>query len=146
MSIKEREEDMGLWHQATLLHHPYGMIGNLPKPLPLLLSVTFFGPLLISFLSLVCFLFITLLVKAIRIHHNLNGTTHCWIFLIMKYNVFMAQIGCAAIGVLALTIFGPGWLARSASIGASVAYMIITNPVHPPACRCFSLMVLSSIT
>ncbi|KAG5153676.1 hypothetical protein JHK82_011645 [Glycine max] len=50
-----------------------------------------------------------------------------------KYNVFMAQIGCAAIGVLALTIFGPGWLARSASIGASVAYMIITNSVHPPA-------------
>lgn len=50
-----------------------------------------------------------------------------------KYNVFMAQIGCAAIGVLALTIFGPGWLARSASIAASVAYMIITNSVHPPA-------------
>ncbi|KAH1248692.1 LRR receptor-like serine/threonine-protein kinase FEI 1 [Glycine max] len=52
-----------------------------------------------------------------------------------KYNVFMAQIGCAAIGVLALTIFGPGWLARSASIGASVAYMIITNSVHPPGPR-----------
>jgi len=52
--------------------------------------------------------------------------------IVQKYNVFMAQIGCAAIGVLALTIFGPGWLARSASIAASVAYMIITNSVHPP--------------
>ncbi|ESW27336.1 hypothetical protein PHAVU_003G193000 [Phaseolus vulgaris] len=50
-----------------------------------------------------------------------------------KYSMFMAQIGCAAIGVLALTIFGPGWLARSASIAASVAYMICTNSVHPPA-------------
>ncbi|KAK7265766.1 hypothetical protein RJT34_33389 [Clitoria ternatea] len=50
-----------------------------------------------------------------------------------KYNVFMAQVGCAAIGVLAFTIFGPGWLARSASIAASVAYMIYTNSIHPPA-------------
>ncbi|KAK7388983.1 hypothetical protein VNO78_23814 [Psophocarpus tetragonolobus] len=50
-----------------------------------------------------------------------------------KYSMFMAQIGCAAIGVLALTIFGPGWLARSVSIAASVAYMICTNSVHPPA-------------
>ncbi|KAL2321936.1 hypothetical protein Fmac_026315 [Flemingia macrophylla] len=50
-----------------------------------------------------------------------------------KYNMFMAQVGCAAIGVLALTIFGPGWLARSASIAASIAYMICTNSVHPPA-------------
>ncbi|XP_020225654.1 uncharacterized protein LOC109807525 [Cajanus cajan] len=50
-----------------------------------------------------------------------------------KYNMFMAQVGCAAIGVLALTIFGPGWLARSASIAASVAYMICTSSLHPPA-------------
>ncbi|XP_027332940.1 uncharacterized protein LOC113847843 [Abrus precatorius] len=50
-----------------------------------------------------------------------------------KYSVFMAQIGCAAIGVLAFTIFGPGWLARSAGIAASIAYMIYTNSVHPPA-------------
>ncbi|KAK7330398.1 hypothetical protein VNO77_24592 [Canavalia gladiata] len=50
-----------------------------------------------------------------------------------KYSMFMAQIGCAAIGVLALTIFGPGWLARSVAIAASVAYMICTNTVHPPA-------------
>jgi len=52
--------------------------------------------------------------------------------IMQKYSMFMAQIGCAAIGVLALTIFGPGWLARSASIAASVAYMICTNSVHPP--------------
>ncbi|TKY55125.1 Transmembrane protein [Spatholobus suberectus] len=50
-----------------------------------------------------------------------------------KYSMFMAQVGCAAIGVLALTIFGPGWLARSVSIAASIAYMICTNSVHPPA-------------
>ncbi|RDY11900.1 Transmembrane protein [Mucuna pruriens] len=50
-----------------------------------------------------------------------------------KYNMFMAHVGCAAIGVLALTVFGPGWLSRSVSIAASVAYMICTNSVHPPA-------------
>ncbi|XP_057741855.1 uncharacterized protein LOC130960472 [Arachis stenosperma] len=50
-----------------------------------------------------------------------------------KYNMFMAQIGCAAIGVLAFTIFGPGWLARSAALSACIAYMIFTGTVHPPA-------------
>ncbi|KAL8118243.1 uncharacterized protein LOC141723640 [Apium graveolens] len=50
-----------------------------------------------------------------------------------KYNMFMAQIGCAAIGVLAFSVFGPGWLARSAGLSAAIAFMIATGSVHPPA-------------
>lgn len=50
-----------------------------------------------------------------------------------KYNMFMAQIGCAAIGVLAFTILGPGWLARSTALSAAIAFMIYTRSVHPPA-------------
>ncbi|WCJ35984.1 Integral membrane HPP family protein [Euphorbia peplus] len=50
-----------------------------------------------------------------------------------KYNMFMAQIGCAAIGVLAFSILGPGWLARSAALAASIAFMIYTRSPHPPA-------------
>lgn len=50
-----------------------------------------------------------------------------------KYNMFMAQMGCAAIGVLALWAFGPGWLARSSALSASIAFMIFTRSVHPPA-------------
>ncbi|KAI3463997.1 hypothetical protein Pfo_020660 [Paulownia fortunei] len=50
-----------------------------------------------------------------------------------KYNMFVAQIGCAAIGVLAFSIFGPGWLARSTALAAAIAFMIFTGSVHPPA-------------
>lgn len=50
-----------------------------------------------------------------------------------KYNIFMAQIGCAAIGVLAFSIFGPGWLARSTGLAAAIAFMIYTRSLHPPA-------------
>ncbi|KAL4559238.1 hypothetical protein LXL04_031373 [Taraxacum kok-saghyz] len=50
-----------------------------------------------------------------------------------KYNMFMAQMGCAAIGVLAFSILGPGWLARSTAVSASLAFMIYTRSVHPPA-------------
>ncbi|KAG6573018.1 hypothetical protein SDJN03_26905, partial [Cucurbita argyrosperma subsp. sororia] len=50
-----------------------------------------------------------------------------------KYNIFIAQIGCAAIGVLALTLLGPGWLARSSALAASMAFMIYTGSTHPPA-------------
>ncbi|KAK4362439.1 hypothetical protein RND71_017680 [Anisodus tanguticus] len=50
-----------------------------------------------------------------------------------KYNMFMAQIGCAAIGVLAFTVLGPGWLTRSAALSAAMAFMIYTRSVHPPA-------------
>ncbi|XVF11995.1 hypothetical protein REPUB_Repub08aG0076500 [Reevesia pubescens] len=50
-----------------------------------------------------------------------------------KYNMFMAQIGCAAIGVLVFSIFGPGWLARSTALAASIAFMIYTHSTHPPA-------------
>nr|CAB3493665.1 unnamed protein product [Digitaria exilis] len=49
-----------------------------------------------------------------------------------KYNMFVAQIGCAAIGVLALSLFGPGWLARGAALSASIAFMTITGASHPP--------------
>lgn len=52
--------------------------------------------------------------------------------ILQKYNVFMAQIGCAAIGVLAFTVFGPGWLARSSALAAAIAFMIYTRAVHPP--------------
>ncbi|XP_039130051.1 uncharacterized protein LOC120266480 [Dioscorea cayenensis subsp. rotundata] len=50
-----------------------------------------------------------------------------------KYNMFLAQIGCAAFGVLAFLIFGPGWLARAAALAASIAFMIVTGSTHPPA-------------
>nr|XP_043636703.1 transmembrane protein DDB_G0273707/DDB_G0273361-like [Erigeron canadensis] len=50
-----------------------------------------------------------------------------------KYNMFMAQMGCAAIGVFAFSIFGPGWLSRSVALSASLAFMIYTRSVHPPA-------------
>ncbi|KAL8547351.1 hypothetical protein ACS0TY_006902 [Phlomoides rotata] len=50
-----------------------------------------------------------------------------------KYNMFMAQIGCAAIGVLSFSIFGPGLLARSAALSAAIAFMLFTRSVHPPA-------------
>ncbi|XP_031405474.1 uncharacterized protein LOC116214240 isoform X1 [Punica granatum] len=50
-----------------------------------------------------------------------------------KYNIFMAQVGCAAIGVLAFTIFGSGWLARATALAASMAFMIYTRSTHPPA-------------
>lgn len=46
--------------------------------------------------------------------------------------MFVAQIGCAAIGVLAFTILGPGWLARSAALATSIAFMIYTRSAHPP--------------
>ncbi len=46
--------------------------------------------------------------------------------------MFMAQIGCAAIGVLAFSIFGAGWLARSTALAASIAFMIYTGATHPP--------------
>ncbi|CAK8575300.1 unnamed protein product [Lathyrus sativus] len=43
-----------------------------------------------------------------------------------KYSMLMAQIGCAAIGVLVFTMFGPGWLSKGPSVAACVAYMIYT--------------------
>ncbi|KAJ8771883.1 hypothetical protein K2173_027060 [Erythroxylum novogranatense] len=50
-----------------------------------------------------------------------------------KYNMFMAQIGCAAIGVMVFSILGPGWLARSTALATSIAFMIYTRSNHPPA-------------
>ncbi|CAN7024593.1 hypothetical protein Bca4012_041374 [Brassica carinata] len=50
-----------------------------------------------------------------------------------KYNMFLAQIGCAAIGVVAFSAFGPGWLARSVALAASIAFMVIARANHPPA-------------
>lgn len=49
-----------------------------------------------------------------------------------RKNMFMAQIACGLIGVLALAAFGPGWVARSFGVAASVAFMITTGAVHPP--------------
>lgn len=46
--------------------------------------------------------------------------------------MFLAQIGCAVIGVLAFSIFGPGWLARSTGLAAAIAFMIYTRAIHPP--------------
>ena len=57
----------------------------------------------------------------------------CWRWmLVQKYNMFVAQIGCAAFGVLALLMFGPGWLARGTALSASIAFMIATGALHPP--------------
>ncbi|KAL0718349.1 hypothetical protein Bca4012_067671 [Brassica carinata] len=50
-----------------------------------------------------------------------------------KYNMFLAQIGCAAIGVVAFSVFGPGWLARSVALAVSIAFMVIARANHPPA-------------
>eukprot|EP00252_Welwitschia_mirabilis_P021717 TRINITY_DN564_c0_g1_i17.p1 TRINITY_DN564_c0_g1~~TRINITY_DN564_c0_g1_i17.p1 ORF type:complete len:244 (-),score=34.91 TRINITY_DN564_c0_g1_i17:158-889(-) len=50
-----------------------------------------------------------------------------------KYNIFVSHFGCSAIGVLALAIFGPGWVARSFALAASLAFMIYTGSLHPPA-------------
>ncbi|PIA27992.1 hypothetical protein AQUCO_07400088v1 [Aquilegia coerulea] len=50
-----------------------------------------------------------------------------------KYNMFVSQICCAMIGVLALAFLGPGWLARSTGLAASIGFMIFTRSVHPPA-------------
>ncbi|OEL37168.1 hypothetical protein BAE44_0001814 [Dichanthelium oligosanthes] len=52
---------------------------------------------------------------------------------LQKYNMFVAQIACAAFGVLALSLFGPGWLARGAALSACIAFMTITGASHPPA-------------
>eukprot|EP01018_Ginkgo_biloba_P016998 Gb_31772 [translate_table: standard] len=37
------------------------------------------------------------------------------------------------LGVITLALFGPGWIARSVSLAASVAFMIYTGSFHPPA-------------
>ncbi|KAJ0248411.1 hypothetical protein HA466_0155130 [Hirschfeldia incana] len=63
-----------------------------------------------------------------------------------KYNIFMAQIGCAAIGVLAFSILGPGWLSRSTALAASIAFMVIARANHPPgAAACILLCFLQEI-
>lgn len=58
--------------------------------------------------------------------------------------MFLAQMGCAAIGVVAFSVFGPGWLARSAALAASIAFMVIARANHPPGklylSLCFSKM------
>ncbi|EPS62482.1 hypothetical protein M569_12309, partial [Genlisea aurea] len=50
-----------------------------------------------------------------------------------KYNMFVAQIGCAAVGVFSYLAFGSGWLARSTALASALAFMIITRALHPPA-------------
>ncbi|KAJ7518721.1 hypothetical protein O6H91_20G004900 [Diphasiastrum complanatum] len=50
-----------------------------------------------------------------------------------KYNVMIAHMGCALIGVLALAVLGSGWMARSVALASSVAFMLCTHSFHPPA-------------
>ncbi|MCO5589312.1 hypothetical protein L7F22_043278 [Adiantum nelumboides] len=50
-----------------------------------------------------------------------------------KYNMFVAHVGCAAMGIAALALFGPGWLARGTALAASIAFMQLTGSMHPPA-------------
>ncbi|CAM6083818.1 unnamed protein product [Calypogeia fissa] len=50
-----------------------------------------------------------------------------------KYNVFVSHLGCAACGVAALAIFGPGWVARAVALAAAIAFMQYTGSLHPPA-------------
>lgn len=50
-----------------------------------------------------------------------------------KYNMFLAHIGCATMGVASLALFGPGWIARSVALAASIAFMQYTGSLHPPA-------------
>ncbi|KAB5531939.1 hypothetical protein DKX38_018609 [Salix brachista] len=38
-----------------------------------------------------------------------------------------------AIGVFAFSVFGPGWLARSVALAASIAFMVYTRSTHPSA-------------
>lgn len=59
--------------------------------------------------------------------------------------MFMAQIGCAAIGVIAFTLLGPGWLSRGASLAASIAFMIYTKSTHPPGNLYFYICFVSLI-
>ncbi|KAL5725936.1 hypothetical protein ACHQM5_009019 [Ranunculus cassubicifolius] len=49
------------------------------------------------------------------------------------YNIFVGEICCAIIAVLVFAVLGPGWLARSTSLSACIAFMIYTCSVHPPA-------------
>ncbi|OAE33059.1 hypothetical protein AXG93_1913s1610 [Marchantia polymorpha subsp. ruderalis] len=50
-----------------------------------------------------------------------------------KYNVVVSHLGCAAVGVVALAMFGPGWVARAVALSACIAFMQFTDSLHPPA-------------
>ncbi|KAL2649396.1 hypothetical protein R1flu_017524 [Riccia fluitans] len=50
-----------------------------------------------------------------------------------KYNVVVSHLGCAAVGVVALAVFGPGWVARAWALAACIAFMQYTGSLHPPA-------------
>ncbi|KAG6543146.1 hypothetical protein Mapa_015395 [Marchantia paleacea] len=50
-----------------------------------------------------------------------------------KYNVVVSHLGCAAVGVVALAVFGPGWVARAVALSACIAFMQFTGSLHPPA-------------
>ena len=59
-----------------------------------------------------------------------------------KYNMFVSHIGCATLGVFALAVFGLGWVARSVSLAASVAFMIYSGSFHPPGVFSFIYPIL----
>ena len=47
--------------------------------------------------------------------------------------MFISHIGCETLGVIALVVFGLGWVSRSVSLAASVAFMIYSGSFHPPS-------------
>ncbi|KAF2311353.1 hypothetical protein GH714_021999 [Hevea brasiliensis] len=132
---------MGLWHQATW-PHPSGMLGSQRRLLLYLLSATSSGPLQVHLQQWQYSERWTKYWRQKDFHDNCSLRS-CFsssspssspvLPAARKYNMFMAQVGCAAIGVLAFSIFGPGWLARSAALAASLAFMIYTRATHPPA-------------
>lgn len=50
-----------------------------------------------------------------------------------KYNMFISHIGCATLGVIALAVFGLGWVSHSVAVAASVAFMIYSGSFHHPS-------------
>jgi CBS-domain-containing membrane protein len=44
----------------------------------------------------------------------------------------VSHLGCAALGVAALAVFGPGWVARAVALAAAIAFMQYTGSLHPP--------------
>lgn len=48
-------------------------------------------------------------------------------------NVLVGHVLSSAIGLLALQLFGPGWLGMAIAVGSAIALMMLTRTVHPPA-------------
>lgn len=48
-------------------------------------------------------------------------------------NLIGAHVMCAAIGLVCLKVFGPAWWSEGMAVGLSIAAMLGTRLVHPPA-------------